>query len=346
MIPVIIALFVCIAVLPLFVKFIERNVEIFLFIMGIVTAVVAGAMNLQNISHIFENPFLYVITAAVFFISLLFGILEKRLVLAVDFLVQHLRMRVIVFLIVVVLGLLSSIITAIIAALLLVEILSALPIGHENKVQIGIVSCFSIGLGAALTPIGEPLSTIVISKLHQNFFYLFYLLGGYCLVGILLLGLLAVVLMPANRAGKMNIKSDEVPEREREDVRSIGIRAGKIFLFVVGLDLLGLAFQPVINTYLIHWSNQLLYVVNVVSAILDNATLAAAEVSPVMSVMQIKTILISLLISGGMMVTGNIPNIIVATKMKVSMRKWAVIGLPIGAVFLAGYAVVLFLIRV
>ena len=40
-----------------------------------------------------------------------------------------------------------------------------------------ILACFSIGLGAALTPIGEPLATITISKLNEDFFYLIKLIG-------------------------------------------------------------------------------------------------------------------------------------------------------------------------
>lgn len=345
-IPILIALFVCIAVLPLFVRPIEQNVELFLFFMGIAAAAVAGTISPQNIAHIFENQFLYIITAAVFFISLLFGLLENRVTSVVNFLVHHLRVRVIVFLIVVVLGLLSSIITAIIAALLLVEMLTVLPIERKSKVRVSVVACFSIGLGAVLTPIGEPLATIVTSKLHQDFLYMFHLLGVYCIVGVLLLGILAMFLVPESWRDPSGTEGDVLPVPEKEDLRAIGVRTVKIFLFVVGLDLLGLGFKPVIDTYIIHWSNQLLYAVNMVSAILDNATLAAAEVDPVMNTVQIKAILISLLVSGGMMVTGNIPNIVTAAKLKISMKKWAVIGLPVGVVFLIGYYLVLFVFHI
>ena len=47
-----------------------------------------------------------------------------------------------------------------------------------------------------------------------------------------------------------------------------------------------------------------------VSAILDNATLAAAEIGPALTESQIKSALMGLLISGGMLIPGNIPNII------------------------------------
>ena len=85
---------------------------------------------------------------------------------------------------IVVLGLASSMISAIIAALLLVEFITVLPLHRHAEVNLTIIACFAIGLGAALTPLGEPLSTIAISKLsgapyHADFFYLAKLLAFY-----------------------------------------------------------------------------------------------------------------------------------------------------------------------
>jgi predicted cation transporter len=78
---------------------------------------------------------------------------------------------------IVTLGLISSVISAIIAALLLVEFITVLPLHRHAEVNLTIITCFAIGLGAALTPLGEPLSTIVVSKLsggpyHATFYYL------------------------------------------------------------------------------------------------------------------------------------------------------------------------------
>lgn len=95
------------------------------------------------------------------------------------------------FLIVVILGLMSSVITAIIAALLLVEIVNIFTLDRKSEVALVIISCFAIGLGATLTPIGEPLATIVISKLHADFWYLFRNFGGYIIPAIIVLGLFA-----------------------------------------------------------------------------------------------------------------------------------------------------------
>lgn len=55
-------------------------------------------------------------------------------------------LRVFVFLVIVILGLLSSVITAIIAALILVEIVNDMPITRKDKISIVVIACFSIGL--------------------------------------------------------------------------------------------------------------------------------------------------------------------------------------------------------
>lgn len=67
-----------------------------------------------------------------------------------------------------------------------------------------------------------------------------------------------------------------------------------------------------------------------VSAIVNNATLAAAEFSPLMTQEQVRAILMGLIISGGMLIPGNIPNIICAGKLKIKSTEWAQIGVPIG----------------
>ena len=78
-----------------------------------------------------------------------------------------------------------------------------------------------------------------------------------------------------------------------------------------------------------------------VSAILDNATLTAIEIDPSMALPQIVSIIMGLAIAGGMLIPGNIPNIVVAGKMRISMKEWAVIGVPIGLYVMAVYFVVL-----
>ncbi len=84
-----------------------------------------------------------------------------------------------------------------------------------------------------------------------------------------------------------------------------------------------------------------LYWVNMVSAVLDNATSAAAEISPLMSLAKIQFLLMGLLISGGMLIPGNIPNIICARKLGITSREWARLGVPLGLALMLAYFVFL-----
>jgi predicted cation transporter len=84
-----------------------------------------------------------------------------------------------------------------------------------------------------------------------------------------------------------------------------------------------------------------LYWINVISAVLDNATLTAIEIDVNMSLSQIICVVMGLLIAGGMLIPGNIPNIVAAGRLKISMKEWAVIGLPLGLVILVVFFVIL-----
>ncbi len=335
-----------ILVLPFTFQRIEHNLEYFLLVMGLSATIISGSLSPELAEHIFMNYLLYFITAAVLIAGFLFRISVKKIKEFVNFATEKIPLPLFVFLLILVLGLLSSFITAIIAALILVEIIHALPLKHGRKVILTVAACFSIGLGAALTPIGEPLSTIVVSALKADFFYLTRSIGIYVIPGIMAMALLGALI--AGRKEAMG--EDENPGMEEENIvqaeslKDVFIRALKIFLFVIALELLGSGFKPLINTYIIHLDSRILYWINMSSAVLDNATLAAAEISPAMSLKQIQAILMGLLLSGGMLIPGNIPNIISAGKLNIKSREWAKIGLPIGMSLLIIYFGIIFLI--
>jgi predicted cation transporter len=83
-----------------------------------------------------------------------------------------------------------------------------------------------------------------------------------------------------------------------------------------------------------------------VSAILDNATLTAAEIAPSLSQSQIDGALYGLLISGGMLIPGNIPNIISAGKLKITSSEWAKLGVIMGLVLNAIFFIVIFVLKI
>ncbi len=58
---------------------------------------------------------------------------------------------------------------------------------------------------------------------------------------------------------------------------------------------------------------------------------------------QVRSALMSLLVSGGMLIPGNIPNIVAAGRLKIGMKEWARYGVPIGLVLLLAYFAVLHL---
>jgi predicted cation transporter len=61
-----------------------------------------------------------------------------------------------------------------------------------------------------------------------------------------------------------------------------------------------------------------------------------------MSIAQVKGIIMGIIISGGMLIPGNIPNIIAANKLKISSRAWAAAGAPFGFVLMAVYFAILY----
>ncbi|MBU3182273.1 DUF1646 family protein [Clostridium psychrophilum] len=341
--------------LPFVVKEVENNLEVFLFVMGFSATIIAGVLSVNFILEVFQNKLLYFITFAVLIAGLIFKALKERVKGIISNILKRVPLRLFVFLIIVILGLASSVITAIIAALLLVEIVNAMPITRKDKVSIVIVACFSIGLGAVLTPVGEPLSTIVVSKLNANFWYLAKYLGCYIIPGVVLMGILGAFMVKTddvkveNDFKTINHEHDETddslePDIENETYGEVFIRAFKIFIFIFALELLGAGFKPLIDTYVISLDSRLLYFINMISAVLDNATLAAAEISVKMTQIQIESVLMGLLISGGMLIPGNIPNIISAHKLKINSKEWAKIGVPVGSALMLLYFVTIFIL--
>jgi predicted cation transporter len=283
------------------------------------------------------------IVQIVLLVGLLIYWFHHRMESVIVSMVDRFPLQAIVFFLIVILGLVSSIISAILAAIILVEIVNALPVIKKAKVEIAVVACFAIGLGAGLTPLGEPLTTIVISKLsgapyNAGFMFLFDKLAIYIIPAVIVLGFIGVFLFSRSHTGDTKLECII----ERESIRDIVIRAGKVYLFIMALIFLGEGFKPLILEYIIHIPSAGLFWVNIVSAVLDNATLAAAEIGPALSLTQIVSALMGLLIAGGMLIPGNIPNIIAAGKLEITSREWAEVGVPLGLVLMAVFFIILF----
>jgi len=340
------AIIVLVLTLPFLVHKVEKQLEAFLFVMGVLAVTISNQWSGHLVVDALLDPIRlkHPIVEAVLVAGFLFRIFRdtiRRHVMGIE---RAVGQRIFLFLVVVLLGLFSSVITAIIASLVLAEIITGLRLDKKIEARLVIVTCFSIGLGAALTPVGEPLATIAVTKLadepyHAGFWFLFHTLWVLIIPGVLVLGVTAMFLR-----GKEVTYAESISESKLESLADVFIRAGKVYVFVMALVLLGTGFQPLIDAYIIHLPTAALYWINMISAILDNATLTAAELSPKMSLKQIQSVLMGLLIAGGMLIPGNIPNIICAGKLGIKSREWAYFGIPLGLALMIVYFVVLFLV--
>ncbi len=328
------ALILLVLVLPLSVHKVEENLEAFLFFCGAFAVTVSRLWSWPLVKTALTDP--VEITLAVFVAGLLFKKFHKTLQNLTQKAVSKMGLRTVMAGTVFLLGMTSSIITAIIAALVLAEIVTLLPLTRKGRVKLVVYSCFSIGVGAVLTSIGEPLGTIVLSKLKgaphfADFWFLLKHLGWYVLGFTVLLSFLA------SRINDVETKT--APEEKQENTaphsfQDITLRAAKVYLFVMALVLLGDGLKPLAAQTISHLSAHALYYINVLSAILDNATLAAIEITPEISTRDLTFLLMSLILSGGMLIPGNIPNIICASKLKITSKEWAKVGVPCGIVLL------------
>lgn len=329
--------------LPFFVHFVEENLEIFLFIMGALAITVTSQWRWSLVEEALVEPIK--ITAAVFVAGFLFRLLRPKMRKAIDGAIAAVGVKVFAFIVVVLLGLISSVITAIIASLILVEVIDCMKLDRRDEIKIVVISCFAIGMGAVLTPLGEPLATIAISKLKgepykADFWFLAKQFWYFVVPGILVFGGLAALFVKNGTSEATSLKEDRA-----ENMKDIVFRAAKTYLFVMALVFLGTGFKPIIDAFIIKLPSQGLYWINSISAILDNATLAAAEVSPSMSIGQLTYALLGLIIAGGMLIPGNIPNIISAGKLSIKSKEWISVGVPLGAVVMVLYFVLLLFVR-
>ena len=334
---ILLTIIICLALfLPFTVHAVEKELEAFLFALGIAAVTIIGAWNWELVIHAIKEP--VAISLAVLVTGLIFRKLNKQITKSIEFVEDKIGLKPTIIVLVFLLSLLSSVITAIIAALVLCEIASTLRLSKKDTIHVIVMGCFAIGMGAVLTPLGEPLSTIVTGKLagephNADFFYLLKLLWKFILPGVLFFSVLAARIKDAQLKNKVSV--------EKEDTKDIVVRAAKVFLFVMALVFFGKGLTPLAEVTILKLPEWALYWANSISAILDNATLAAAEIVPTMTNKQIEFMLMALIISGGFLIPGNIPNIICASKFKIKSKEWAKQALPVGIAVMLVYFVIL-----
>lgn len=324
-------------VLPLSVHKVEENLEMFLFVCGVAAVTIAGVWHGHLVYEAAKDPL--AITAAVLALGFIFKTYNLQIKKVVVMAASKIGFKATLVAAVIGLGLFSSVITAIIAAVALAEISNILGLKGESKVRFVVLACFAIGMGAALTPVGEPLSTIAVSKLkapphNADFFFLLKMLGPWLVPGVILMGALTPVFVKQNAPEESEISGLETN-------KNLIFRAVKVYFFVAALVFLGAGLKPLAEKTIFKLPDTILYWANSVSAILDNATLAAIEIVPTMSEHTILFLLTGLILAGGLLIPGNIPNIICASKLKIKSSQWAKFAIPLGGVMMVVYFILL-----
>ncbi len=320
---------------PLILAPLEENLDLFCLVLGAIALTVARCWEWKLVSHalIAATPITLVVIAA----GLLFGRFRHQLDDLFATMRRLLPRPAMVASSLIILALLSSVITAVVAALMLAEAVGLMGLAPPERTKVAVLGSFAIGLGAALTPLGEPLATIASAGLRLDFLGLFGLLAWWVLPAIA--GLCALAGYQAR--GPYSLGASFVRSREgpAESIRQ-GLR---VLAFVAGLIFIGKALAPLSSHYVGKLSNEALFWVNLASAALDNATLVAIEFHGI-DLARARSALLSLLISGGMLIPGNVPNLVCAYQLGIRSREWAQVGVPVGFALLGIYFAALFFI--
>lgn len=262
--------------------------------------------------------------------ALFFSLAHAPIRRAVVRLCARLGARAAVALTVVVSGLATPFVTAGVAVLLLVEVLSALPLGETRRREAGVLGCCAVGLGSGLSALGGPASAVLLGKLSAAPYpvtgpYLFSLVGAWLVPGILGLAAGAAVL-----CGRTDPAAAPRPE-DPFSLWTLLVLTGRLFVFTAGLVLLGDALTPLIERTFLGLHPAVLYWANGAAAVMDNAAVIAVQVTPAMSQDQLRYAFLGVLTSGGALLAGDPQNLVAAHKLDIPARLWAGVGVPASA---------------
>ena len=331
-----VTLFFCVfwaVVGPLISTKVEKRLEYFLFALGIIAVTVSWSWSEAVVLEALLRPLK--ICGALLVGSLLFSFTHNSLQATLERTIARVGLKPSVFIAVTMAGISAAFITTAIAVLALIELIYAMKLERESEIRIGIVGCFAIGLGGGLTPIGGAIPAITLAKLASASYqpgglYLFELLGPWVVPALLSAGII----------GGYFAKPAEKERTHEEDpltLWSMLVLAGRMYVFIAGLILLGNGVLPFVDRFILTTPAPILYWLNSISAAIDGATLVSIEINPQMSQNQLRHILMGVLIAGGALVTGNAPNLVAAHKLKIGMKEWALLGTPIAAFLMLFY---------
>ncbi len=326
---------------PLASRWVESHLEIFLLAVGAAAVTISGGWSVDFIYETLQYP--VNVAFIVLVVSVIFNNYSRYIFRVLFAFFRKLEPQYSFALLVFLLGITSSLVSVTVAALVLAEVLKVVNLERLSTVRITVFACYAIGLGAVLTPLAEPLGLIINNSLtgaphFADFFFLMRHFFVWIAPAILLMS--AAAGYSARHAGttmQMHIRED------KETYGSMLRRTWHIYMFVAALNLISAGLRPLAQSTITHLGGKVLFLANAVSVIIDNATLAAIEIVPTISMNDLIYMVIGLAAFGSMLVQGNLPNIVAAEKLGIKSREWASVAVPTGLVLMGAYFIILWI---
>ena len=324
---------------PLVSKWVENHLEMFLLAVGVAAITIGGGWSKEFIYQTLHAP--VNVAFIVLVVSVIFTHYSRYIFRILFILFKYLEPRYSFAVLVFLLGMTSSIFSVTVAALVLAEVLQVVNLERDQTIKVTVYACYAIGMGAILLPLAEPLGLVIYNELaagphHADFFFVFRHFFWWIVPGICLLSFAAgYTVRHTNTQVQLHIRED------KEDYKSMLRRTWHIYMFVAALHLISTGLRPFAQSTIAHLSGKVLFWANAVSVVIDNATLAAIEVTPAVSVNDLMYMAIGLAAFGSMLVQGNLPNIVAAQKLGIKSREWASVAVPAGLVLMGGYFIAL-----
>ena len=331
---------------PLASRWVESHLEIFLLAVGAAAVTVSGGWSVDFIYETLQYPVnvAFIVLVVLGSVASLDNNYSRYIFRVLFAFFRNLAPQYSFALLVFLLGMTSSLVSVTVSALVLAEVLKVVNLERTATVRITVFACYAIGLGAVLTPLAEPLGLIINNALtgaphHADFFFLLRHFFWWIMPAVLLMS--AAAGYSARHAGttmQMHIRED------KETYGSMLRRTWHIYMFVGALNLISTGLRPLAQSTITHLGGKVLFLANAVSVIIDNATLAAIEIVPTISMNDLIYMVIGLAAFGSMLVQGNLPNIVAAEKLGIKSREWASIAVPTGVVLMGSYFLVLLVV--
>ncbi len=327
---------------PLKSKWVENHLELFLLMVGAAAVTISGMWSKEFIYDALNSP--VNVAFIVLVVSIIFNYYSRYIFRVLFVLFRFFEPKYSFAILVFLLGITSSVFSVTVAALVLAEVLQVVNLEREQTVKVTVYACYAIGLGAVLLPLAEPLGLVIYKELaagpHQaDFFFVLKHFFWWIMPAISLMALAAgYTVRNANAQVELHIRED------KEDTRSMLRRTWHIYLFVAALTLISTGLRPFADATIARLSGKILFWANSVSVIIDNATLAAIEITPDVTIPNLMYMVIGLAAFGSMLIQGNLPNIVAAEKLGIKSREWARVAVPTGLVLMSGYFVALWIV--